>query len=112
MTEQPPCGTIILLPWQRDAPLFGRRVKVLRRQRDVLPGKAVVRCQLVDGPVRGWDDCGIAVTEVAWDDPAAMASWLEHHPEPAPARRPGRSRKANDEVIQGNSPTHRQSSPR
>lgn len=99
MADQIPCGTIILLPWQRDAPLFGRRVKVLRRQRDVIPGKPVVRCQLVEGPVRGSDDCGIAVAEVAWDDPAAMTSWLDQHPEPTPTGRPGRRRRRPAEEV-------------
>lgn len=77
-----PAGTIVLLPGQEDAPLFGHRVQILYRQVDPVPGRASVRCRILDGPVLGADETGVAVAEVEWDDPKQIAAWVSTHPEP------------------------------
>ncbi|OHT95603.1 hypothetical protein BKG71_23240 [Mycobacteroides chelonae] len=76
-------GTVISNP---DAPLRGHRVQVVGRQKDAVPGRPAVRCSILDGPVLGATSTGLAVSDVEWDDPAALAQWLRETP--APPSRP------------------------
>ncbi len=80
-------GTVRLQPGQDDAPLHGRRVRIVRRQIDVVPGRAGIRCELADdGPDLpatsgyGARDLAVLVDEVQWDDAQADTAWLERTP--------------------------------
>lgn len=76
-------GTVISNP---DAPLRGHRVQIVARQHDAVPGSAAVRCSILDGPVLSTTSTGLAVSDVEWDDPAAVQQWLRENP--APLSRP------------------------
>lgn len=79
-------GTIISNP---DAPLRGHRVQIVARQRDSIPGRPGARCAILDGPVLGAESAGLEVSDVEWDNPAAVQQWLRQTPEPAISRRRG-----------------------
>lgn len=79
-------GTVISNP---DAPLRGHRVQIVARQRDAIPGRPGVRCEILDGPVLGAESTGLAVSDVEWDDPEAVQQWLRETPEPPISRRRG-----------------------
>lgn len=81
-------GNVISNP---DAPLRGHRVQIVARQRDAIPGRPTVRCSILDGPVLGTESTGLEVSDVEWDDPAAVQQWLRETPEPTISRRRGES---------------------
>lgn len=80
-------GTVRLRPGQESAPIYGRRVRIVARQVDPVPGRAAVGCVLLDEG----SEVGLLVEQVEWDDPAAVTAWLAATPAPLrPARRGGR----------------------
>lgn len=83
---QPLQGTVISNP---DAPLRGHRVEIVARQRDARVGHPAVRCSILDGPVLGATSTGLGISDVEWDDPAALAQWLRQNPEPTSSKRRG-----------------------